>query len=197
MTGYEAFCLFQSIKLHFTSKSYDFFKYNGKSNITLTTFENRKDKYHYHKLSRKYPTKELLIEFLVANFLEKEKLWVGDLLQEEADIVFVEYQKVMQSLTYRFENECQQVFDGVENPNTVLMTNGEYPELLTKALRKEISFQTLCLLNNVLKFVPYWDRKIEDDIRWPVFRNKIEKYAAFLPQDEVKYKTILKKVVHR
>ena len=86
MTGYEAFCLFQAIKLHFTSASYDFFKYNGKSNISVTAFENRKDKYHFYKLSRKFPNKEMLIEFLVANFLEKDKLWVGDLLNEEAEI---------------------------------------------------------------------------------------------------------------
>ena len=44
--GYEAFGLYESLKLHFTKDSYDFHKYNGKSNISVTSFENRKDKYH-------------------------------------------------------------------------------------------------------------------------------------------------------
>ena len=49
MTGYETFSLYQALKLHFTQESYDFFKYNGKTNVSVTTFENRKDKYHFYK----------------------------------------------------------------------------------------------------------------------------------------------------
>ncbi len=58
MTGYEAFSLYESLKLHFNKDSYDFFKYNGKTNVTVTSFENRKDKYHFYKLSRKYSDKQ-------------------------------------------------------------------------------------------------------------------------------------------
>ncbi len=61
MTGYEAFSIYHTLKLHFTS-DYDYFKYNGKCNISPTTFENRRDKYHFYKLSRKYPNKELVEE---------------------------------------------------------------------------------------------------------------------------------------
>jgi len=197
MTGYEAFCLFQSIKLHFTTKSYDYFKYNGKSNITLATFENRKDKYYYHKLARKYPNKEVLTDFLVANFLVKEKVWIGDLLHEEADLIFVERQKILQSLSYRFENDCRALFEDVPEPDKVLMSDGDYPELLTRVLRGEVTFETLCILNKVLRFLPYWNKKISDTIRWPGIANKMVKYTAFLPNDDVKYKTILKKVLGR
>jgi hypothetical protein len=35
-----------------------FSKYNGKTNISVTTFDNRKDKYHFHKLSRRLSQKE-------------------------------------------------------------------------------------------------------------------------------------------
>ena len=69
MTGYEAYGLYESLKLHFSKDSYDFFKYNGKTNISLNTFDNRKDKYHFHKLSRKFSDKDVLINFLVANFI--------------------------------------------------------------------------------------------------------------------------------
>ena len=195
MTGYEAFCLFQAIKLHFTSASYDFFKYNGKSNISVTAFENRKDKYHFYKLSRKFPNKEMLIEFLVANFLEKDKLWVGDLLNEEAEKHYLDRQKVLQSLSYVFENDCRKVFEGLDNPNEILKTDGDYPILLVRSLRKEIHIETLCILNQLLNFFPMWNKKIADTIRWPEYQRKVIKYASFLPQDTVKYKLILKKVI--
>ena len=74
ISGYEAFGLYQSLKLHFTTDSYDYFKYNGKTKVTVTAFENRKDKYHFYKLSRKYTNKEDLINFIVANLIEDEKL---------------------------------------------------------------------------------------------------------------------------
>lgn len=195
MTGYEAFSLYQSLKLHFSQDSYDFFKYNGKSNISVTTFENRKDKYHFYKLSRKYTDKDDLITFIVANFVVDDKAWVGDLLTEDAEIRYRHRKKVLQSLSYVFENDCKTIFEGCDDPNSVLKTEGDYPVLLTKALRREVEIETLCILAKILGFIPMWDKKITDTIRWPDYRKKIIKYASFLPNDVVKYKLLLKKVI--
>ena len=196
MTGYEAFSLYESLKLHFTKDSYDFFKYNGKTRVSVQSFEIRKDKYYFYKISRKYPNKDNLIDFLVANFVTDENIWVGKLLEEEAHLRYLARQKVIQSLSYIFENDCKLIFEDCKlNPNELLKTDGDYPILLTKALRKEIQIETLCILNTVLNFLPMWTKKIADTIQWPIYRQKIVKYAAFLPQDSVKYKLILKKVI--
>jgi hypothetical protein len=195
MTGYEAFGIYQALKLHFTTDSYDFFKYNGKTNVSVTAFENRKDKYHFYKLSRKYTNKEDLINFIVANLVEDETAWVGNLLTEEADNNFRKRQKVIQSLSYTFENDCKDLFDDCKEPNELLSTNGDYPILLTKTLQKDIQIETLCLLNQILNFLPMWDKKITDTIRWPEYRRKLLKYASFLPKDSVKYKLILKGLI--
>jgi hypothetical protein len=195
MTGYEAFGIYQALKLHFTTDSYDFFKYNGKTNVSVTAFENRKDKYHFYKLSRKYTNKEDLINFIVANLVEDETAWVGNLLTEEADNNFRKRQKVIQSLSYTFENDCKDLFDDCKEPNELLSTNGDYPILLTKTLQKDIQIETLCLLNQILNFLPMWNKKITDTIRWPEYRRKLLKYASFLPKDSVKYKLILKGLI--
>ena len=81
MTGYETFTTYQALKLHFTQDSFDYFKYNGKSNVSVTSFENRKDKYHFYKLSRRFAQKDDLILFVVANFLEDDSSWIGKLLE--------------------------------------------------------------------------------------------------------------------
>ena len=198
MTGYEAFGLYESLKIHFSKDSYDFFKYNGKTNVSVTAFENRKDKYHFYKLSRKYTNRDDLINFIVANLVEKDNLWVGDLLNDSAEVNFRKHQKIIQSLSYTFENDCREVFDGLDNPNEALMvSDGDYPILLRKSLRKEIEIETLCILANILGFLPAWDKKIADTIRWPDYRRKLVKYAAFLPKDVVKYKLLLKKVLQK
>lgn len=194
--GYEAFGLYESLKLHFTKDSYDFHKYNGKSNISVTSFENRKDKYHFYKLSRKFSKREDLIEFLVANFVERDGLWVGDLLTEDAEVNYRSRQKIIQSLSYEFTGDLAKLFDGVDDPNEVIkVVDGDYPILLTYTLQRVIKIETLCILNSILNFLPMWDKKITDTIRWPDLRRKIIKYTAFLPKDSVKYKLILKKVI--
>jgi hypothetical protein len=195
MTGYETFEIYQALKLHFTSKDYNFFTYNGKINTSITAFENRKDKYHFYKLSRKFTNKNDLINFLIANFLEDDKVWIGKLLESESETIYLKQQKVIQSLSYIFENDCRTLFEG-QNPNDVLkVTNGEHPILLQKTRQKITHFETFCVLNKILNFIPSWSNKITDTIIWPDYRRKTLKYTAFLPSDIVKYKLILKKVI--
>lgn len=195
MTGYEAFALFNSLKLHFTQDSYDYFKYNGKSNLSVESFENRKDKYYFYKLSRLYPDKDECTMFIIANLLSKENLWVGQLLEPDAEVNFLARQKVNQSLTYQFTNDVQKVFADGMNPNCVLKTNGQYPKLLTMALQNDIQIETLCILNSILNFFPMWTKKIEDTISWPIFKRKVLKYSPFINYDLTKCKLILKKEI--
>lgn len=197
MTGYEAYCLYSAIMLHFTTKSYDIVKYNGKvGHLTVAKYEARNDRYYFHKLSRRYPTKDVLTDFLVANFIHSENPWVGDLLKPDAENVFLLHQSYLQSLSYRFESDCKLLFGDGSNPNNLLTCkSGEYPLLLTKAFHGDIHFNTLCILNLILSFLPMWKSKIDDDIRWPDYCRKIEKYSVFLPKDLAKYKIILKKVL--
>ena len=197
ITGYEAFGMYQAIKLHFTTDSYDFMKYGGKSKISVDAFDNRKDKYHFHKLSRRLTTQDELIMFLVANFIHNDNIWVGDLLTEESETIYRQRQRVLQSMSYIFENDCRKIFEGVSNPNEVLQSDdGDYPSLLKMTLQKATEIETLCILNNILGFLPVWNRKITDTVRWPQYSRKVTKYAAFLPKDVVKYKLILKKVLN-
>lgn len=196
MTGYETFGIFQALKLHFTQKSFDYFKYNGKSRVSVDSFENRKDKYYYYKLSRKYTDKDDFINLTVSNLLQKENLWVADLMQEEAEVNYRNYLKVLQSLSYIFENDCKLIFEDCKDPNDLLkVIDGDYPLLLRKALQKDIEFISLCILSEILGFLPMWEKKIADTVRWPTIHQKIIKFAAFLPKDIVKYKLILKKVI--
>jgi len=192
MTGYEAFSLYNALKLHFTSNSYDFFKYNGKSNISIEAFENRRDKYHFYKLSRQND-KEDYIEFLVSNFLVNDKCWAGDLLSEDALVAHRKRMATLQSLGYVFKNDCQVLRDSVESPNELLKCDGGYPRLLISTLQKDTHLETFCILNSLMNFLPMWDKKITDTIRYPEFSRKVKKYAPFLQFDKQKFKEIVMK----
>lgn len=192
MTGYESFSIYNALKLHFNSKSYDFFKYNGKSNISIETFENRRDKYYFYKLSRQN-NKEDYIQFLVSNFLVNEKLWAGDLLNEEAIVTHRNRVAILQSLGYTFKNDCNFLRNSVQCPSELLSCDGNYPKLLTITLQKEIELESFCILNKLMNFLPMWDKKISDTIRYPEFSLKVKKYTPFLEFDKSKFKDIVLK----
>jgi hypothetical protein len=70
-----------------------------------------------------------------------------------------------------------------------------YPVLMHLVQLKQVSLETLCILNDIMKFFPMWDKKIDDDIVWPDFKMKCEKYTPFLNYDKVKFKAILKEKI--
>ena len=192
MTGYEAFCLYSSLKLHFNSDSYDYFRYHGKVSTSIEAFENRKDKYHFYKLSRRFNNDEQGRDFIVANLVHDPNVWIGHLLTNESDIEYRKRQKIIQSLTYTFTNEIESLMSH-NNPNDLLMIQDDYPKLLTMLLHDEISLETVCILNQLMNFVPMWDKKIADTIHYPNISRKIKKYTPFIKFEPTKYKLILKK----
>lgn len=190
MTGYEAFCFYNALKMHFTSDSYDYHKYNGKTKTSIDAFENRKDKYYFYKLSRRN-TKEDYVEFLVSNFVHDENVWVGNLMMDEALTVHRERMKVVQSLSYSVSEDFSKLMEHSSNPDDVLKVVDDYPKLLTMVLQKDIKLETMCILNSMLNFFPMWDKKITDTIRWPQIKRKCLKYTSFIQFDKQKMKTIL------
>jgi len=184
------------LKLHFTSEKYDYFKYLGKSRVSIDTFEKRKDKYFFHKLSRRY-NKDELINFLVANFMKNHNVWIGSLLEDSADVLYKEQMGVQQSLGYIFRDECSKTFSMCENPNDILRTDGQYPQLLSNTLQGEIHVETLVILNDLLGFFSMWNQKIQDSIRWPDFRLTCLKYRPFLHYDKDVYKGYLVQILNK
>lgn len=187
MTGYEAFSIFHVLKLHFTT-NYDYFKYNGKCNITIDSFEKRKDKYHFYKLSRKYDPDEYK-QFVISNLLKDSNIWAGNLLVDSSKEIHMARMARIQSLSYHFRNDCQKIRE-TSDFNSVLKTDGDYPLLLTLANREEVSDETVCILNSFANFLPVWNRKITDTIRWPLVFKKWVCYTPFIEFDKTKFRKL-------
>jgi hypothetical protein len=190
MTGYEAFCTYHALKMHFTTDSYDYFRYNGKTKISIESFENRKDKYYFYKLSRRN-VKEDYIDFLVSQFVHDENVWIGTLLTEDALLVHRERMKVIQSLSYSIGEDFSRMIDSCSNPNDLLKVEDDYPKLLVMMLQDDIKIETVCILNSLMNFFPLWTKKITDTIRWPTIRKKCLKYTPFIEFDKQKIKNLL------
>jgi hypothetical protein len=176
-TGFTAYSMYHALKLHFTSNSYDYQKYNGKTNVSKTTFETNKSKYQFYKLSRKYSLEELR-DFYVANFLNGDSNWVGNMLTTEGEENYRKWQKRIQSLTYTFDNDTMYLFDKY-TPTEMLNTTGDYPKLLQELMEGNISIETVVYIDILIGIVAVWNKKIQDDILWPNWELKLRKYKPF------------------
>jgi len=194
-SGFSAFAIFNAIKLHFTSSRYDFFRYNGKSNVTKQNFANRKDKYSFYKLSRKYRNEDL-VNFYVANFLVKDITWIGDITGAEGEENYKMWQKRNQSLNYRFKEDIMYLVDKVSvSSDMIKVKDGQYPLLLNETMQGAVSIETLSILNHMMGFFEMWNKKISDTIIWPTWKMKCERYTPFIHYDESKYKETFKEAI--
>ena len=182
---FEVYKTYLAVKNHFTQKSYDYFKYQGKVNVSQSSFETRKDKYHFFKLSNQ---KELE-GYLVSNFIERDIKWVGDLLIEDAVTTFNAWNKRQQSLSYIFQQELNNLESDFQN--NLIVKDGQHPHLLKLYRQGIVSIETMVILNSLVNFFPYWNREITDTVLWPELYNKIQKYKPFVDFDFEKCKKIL------
>ena len=198
-SGFAAYALWNALKLHFTSESYDYFKYNGKTNVSKQTFTTNKSKYQFYKLSRKYDIEELK-NFYIANFIQGKGDWVGDLLQD-GDENYTKWQKTQQSLTYTFENDIMYMFDSVDGAefwhidDYFKPIDGGWPMLITKMMHDKISLETVCILVDILGCMPKWEKQITEDIIWPTHQRIIKKYTPFIQYDKEKFTKFLKEKI--
>lgn len=191
--GLAMYMMYQALRLHFISDSYDYFKYNGKTNTSKESFLTHKNKYSFYKLSRNYSLEEAR-DFFVANFLRDDIKWVGELLTDDAETNYREWQKVIQSLAYRFENDVQRLLDLYSPEELLRVKSGEHPTLLKELMQKHVALETVVIMNDIMNFLPMWEKKIEDDIIWPTWQRRIKKYTPFLNYDTMKFRNKLKEL---
>lgn len=191
MSPFEAYELFLATRMHFTNPSYDAIKYNFKIKSDINTFYKRQDKYHFAKLAKHKDPKGLLI----ANFVENDTSWAGDLFSDKSNETYVEWLRKKESLTYMVSKELNSLDDTFIN--YFKCKNGQHPKLMKMVQQKKISIETLIVSNDILDFFPWWDKKITDTIIWPKLRLKCIKYSKFLQYDKKKMKKIIQELVKR
>ena len=184
MTAFEAYRQFLALKLHFTSEHYDYFKYNGKHNATMASFEKRTDKRFFKKLVRKNIN---ITEYYVAN-LVNGKEWISQF----EDSVWKDWLSRSQSIEYNFINEAEKLLTSAGNFDIIFNCDeGTHPKLLNAYLAKKISLETLVILDRLVRYRRVFDREIDESYIWPKVSMLIQKYEPFVKVNIVKCRRML------
>ena len=196
--GFDVYKTYLGVKLHFTTDTYDYYKYGGKVNTKLDTFTKRKDRYFFHKLSTRYAEADIL-DFFVANFLTDSKGWIGNLLANDGRDVYLDYKKRKESFAYHFKQDCGIIVSDFSRKSIsfndgFLCPNGQHPRVLRLLIQRKISYQTTIVLNHFLNFTKNWDKEITEKVVWPEISLKVTRVKPFITFNATECKLIMKEV---
>lgn len=192
---FSCYKTYLGLKNHFTKQKYDYHRYGGKSRASLDSFYKRRDRYFFEKLSRQKDDSEV-VEFFVASFTsadDPQSLWIGEIVRN-GEQNYTDWKKRLQSLSYTFKTEVENVFSGKDFDSLFHIEGTKHPEIVKEHLAKNISLETLVLLNKVIGFKNNFDKKLDDPV-WKFLSMRIQKYDSFLHIDVIKYRKILKSIV--
>lgn len=193
MTPFESYQTYLAIKQHFNSKSYDFFKYNGKVKSQIDAFNKRPDKKFFISASTKF-TRVDFIERLLANFIEDDSSWIMNIFEDAGKKNYERFKKRVSSLTYQFKTDIMKLVPLIKEKQekytqykgfvipTLVSTRLGQPLLFTEYIRKNICAESLIILNEANTcehFFDYWDKQF-NNIIWNSIRLKCDKYKSFL-----------------
>ena len=194
MTPFDAYKTYLALKNHFGKSTYDYFKYAGKSRASVASFEKRKDKYWFERISRQRDDNEIK-EFFVANLVEADdssSVWIGNVIRD-GDTCYKEWQRRQQSLSYIFKEQSQEMLSS-SNLEQLFDCSRQHPPVLKMFLSGKICIETLVIWDKIFLFRNNFDKKLLDPV-WELMSLKIQKYSPFLNIDVEDYKKVLRNIV--
>ncbi len=194
MTPFDVYKTYLALKNHFSKPSYDYFKYAGKSRASIESFNKRKDKYWFEKISRNKNSNEVK-DFFISNLIEADdpsSLWIGNVIRA-GDIYYKEWIKRQQSLSYLFKEESEEMLSS-NNLKELFDCSKGHPPILKMFLSGKICIETLVIWDKIFLFGNSFDKKLLDPV-WETVSLKIKKYNPFLNINVFLYKKILKEIV--
>ena len=193
MNGYQTYQIYQSLKLHFTS-DYDAVKYNFKTAVRQDTFERRRDRYFFEKLSRRF-NKEKLIHYFTSNLIQNPSVWIGDMSDEIYNDYIARYDK----LTYMLSQDMNLMSDkGYSFDQLCTTSDNNSSNLFLESLRAdEIQLESVVLVDIMVNFL----NRLKSDLSDPLGINKdlidlLLKYKLIMLQSPLPHSKLKEKVLN-
>ena len=169
MNPFEVYSSYVALHNHFSSRSYDYFRYNGKSRVTKQSWEKRRDQYVFKAIAKQKDP----VLYMLANIVMGEK-WIGDFTPEN----LTGWQRKIESLGYLFEADINRMDDNF-NTNFIVKDN-QLPKVITLYYQREIHLETLIILLDLTNTMSYYMRVLNKDVLWDDLSLMVMKYTPFL-----------------
>jgi hypothetical protein len=184
--SFRVYVDYLALKRHFTTDSYDYQKYNGKVRASFDSFSTRNDVFFFYKLSKKKDWHNMIL----ANILKNPNIWVREILEENAETIFAEWEGRIDSITYIFKNDLSRLKENYAD--NFIPVNGQHPYVISLYLQNKISIETFTILANISNVYERWSKEVVDKIVAGDIIRLSKKYYPFLEINRKKFSDIVK-----
>jgi hypothetical protein len=188
---YYVFC---HIRMHFVSETFDYVKYNGKTTKagdkflqnyedSLNLRENVRKTLEKTKISTRQDAVMYAIACVLANTTTASSYTAFFHCSDEALEEFRSYKKFWSNPEYHFNADCKKLAERSEDIHYWLTAKGRTPRLLTAYMSRLVNPWSIVLLNEIYRFLPYWDKTLGKDglnMMWINERSKLVKLPSFV-----------------
>lgn len=188
----DAYKIYTSLRLHFTTDNYDI-----RSGIApkkpkagvKTSFKKKLE-----TLMKQYNYDEdVFVGYLVSNFLNGNE-W--GIFENTGPEVYMEWKRVQESLTYTFTQDVQYLASQVNTLEDAWSCSNGHPVILKAYCGKKCRLETLVILNKLYKFTAEIDERLVFDPVWNSVSRTIHKYSPFIKVEKEKFSMITHKAFY-
>ena len=190
MNPYEIYKEYVSLKTHFNSEGYDYFRHHPK-NTTIKAYNARKDKWVFEKLEPW--AKDNLTNLIVSNLILDHTIWPEFLIRKEAHDNYAARVARIDSLGYVFVEDLKKLDKRFDK--NIICEKNELPYLIRLYVRTILSLETVCIMTDLTNCIPYWKKQLHDEFLWvDRLHLRLVKYKPFITFDRDEYRRKLVKV---
>lgn len=190
---------FQSYKLYLIlvnafKKGYDPIKYSWKIRVQQNSFEKRKDKYFFDKISKQFDIFEQQKIFMV-NLLANQEQWIGDMLNQDSIMFYRKYMSRFNDLSILFKEDLQNLIlfckqKGRTFKGLFIIEDNKEPMIFKLLQNDSISYETFILLDQYFNIIDNLDKT--NNFIWDQYSIRIKAYKNLFVVDKQEVIDILK-----
>ena len=202
---FSAWITYQAINAHFT-REYDYFKYNGKLNMTEYSMEKQ---FHKNESGGKYSAQRAIFSDLGKMFNYKEDLVFFYLSQFTNNITYPSsfdsdlydvYKERMNNFHFHLKRDVEEIIKYMKEYDKTfdelfVAEQINHPAILKLGLSRTISVETFTTLDIILNFLPQMEKKLIDPASKD-FIKLIRSYKPFLAIGVEKEKKIIRDILY-
>jgi len=174
--AFDVYCYYMAFKLHFTSKTFNYADYGPMTNYKFETFYAKEgQRKQFAKLARRFETsqREVLENYMIANFVENPKVWVTGLTTKQAQQNYDNWRKLYENFAYNFIQAAEEyLFPAIKETGLSFM--GYFaptrPDVQTPFMldifTNRFPIWFVVAMNKVTGFIKTYDKVYKDDVFW-------------------------------
>ena len=186
MTIDDAYRIYTTLRLHFTTDNYDVRSGVIPKKPAAGVKVNFRKKLEMLMKQYNYDDEEF-INYLVANFLNGNE-W--GIFENTGPEIYMEWKRVQESLTYTYKQDVLHLASLALKVEDVFDARQGHPLILKAYCGKRCRLETLVILNKLYRFTIELDEQLVLDPVWSSISRSIYKYSPFIKVEKDKFSMI-------